>query len=227
MIGIIILVFDSENTVKLEAMYLLVVPKFLIAEQHDWKCKCHMASKTYTVTKCPWCAQNLPRVSIFDQNKRRVRLRLFSHPPRYLCQGREMCFSDSKSYISCQVHIVYHWSTTHPCNYLSCCHDLSCLRMRRHRVYVVLGPPVMPWDKLGMIPVLMRPKHGKQLATGLLWAARGLRAPPVLMLKLPRSVFPGFLQVSRGRKWFQHRCKPEGKWLRLELLFFVRSLYTG
>ena len=114
MIGIIILVFDSENTVKLEAMYLLVVPKFWIAEQHDWKCKCHMASKTYTMTKCTWCAQNLPRVSIFDQNKRRVRLRLFSRPPRYLCQGREMCFSDSKSYISCQVHIVYHWSTPHP-----------------------------------------------------------------------------------------------------------------
>ena len=73
-----------------------------------------MASKTYTMTKCTWCAQNLPRVSIFDQNKRRVRLRLFSRPPRYLCQGREMCFSDSKSYISCQVHIVYHWSTPHP-----------------------------------------------------------------------------------------------------------------
>ena len=52
---------------------------------------------------------------------------------------------------------------SHPCDFLSYC-DLSV--DARHQLYIALGPPVMPWDKLGMIPVLMQAKHGKQLPAG-------------------------------------------------------------
>ena len=36
----------------------------------------------------------------------------------------------------------------------------------------------------------------------------------------PTQCFP-----SQGRKWPEHRCKSEGKWLRLEILCFVRCCF--